>query len=249
MAENKKDGQAAAKSEVEKALIQALEDDMGEIPEVSITVDELKALESADRKKRRKRAVRYVSVAAIAAIVCAAVVYVAWPETAVPVDADKNTEQRVETGDGEIVINEGDGVGESGMTEIEETSWDNVEKIRESVPLLGIPQYVPTKYMFNKLRVEIYETNGEYAQYIYINTGRKLYISQRIYSKDSNMAKTSVLQGENRIVSTKRGDVYITSEDNDSLIGINYNENGYVEVKGNIEEKELIKIIEQISMP
>lgn len=248
MAEKNKDERTTARSAVENALVKALSDDMGEIPEVSITVEELKALDAADKKKRRKRAARCASVAAVAVIVCAAVVYMAWPETVVPVDADKNTEQRVETGDGEIVINEGDGIGESGIVEIDETDWDKVKSYRKQFPKLGIPMYIPTGFTFERLHIETYDADGFYFQYVYINDTQRIYISQREYKGAGNNA-TGFLKGEGKAMETKVGTAYIVSEDENSLICIKLNDNGYLEIKGAIAEKEIVKILEQIDMP
>ncbi|MCQ4638321.1 DUF4367 domain-containing protein [Anaerovorax odorimutans] len=247
MAENRKGGQATARNKVEKALIQALEEDMGEIPEASITVDELKALESADKKKRKKRTVRYVSVAAIAVIVCAAVVYVAWPETAVPVDADKNTEQRVETGDGEIVINEGDGVGEIGITEYNETNWDAVRSYQEKFPGLGIPQYIPEEYNFNNLNIEKYSKEEFYACFTYEKGKEPLLIEQRTYREDA--AKTSFITEGAQTIKTKLGTAYAMPQEGGSTFIIINLKTGDLSVKGTLDTKELIKILDNVEMP
>ena len=45
-------------------LAQAVAEELGEIPEVSITIEELKALERADRKKRNRKKVKLVGVVA-----------------------------------------------------------------------------------------------------------------------------------------------------------------------------------------
>ena len=61
-------------------LREGLEQEIGEIPEVSINIDELKQLEAADRKTRKIKRLRTISVAAAAVIVCAAIIYtvLAW---------------------------------------------------------------------------------------------------------------------------------------------------------------------------
>ncbi len=85
-------------------LREGLEQEIGEIPEVSINIDELKQLEAADRKTRKIKRLRTISVAAAAVIVCAAIIYTVLPESVVPVDADKNTKQKVEEKDGVVII-------------------------------------------------------------------------------------------------------------------------------------------------
>ena len=131
-------------------LREGLEQEIGEIPEVSINIDELKQLEAADRKTRKIKRLRTISVAAAAVIVCAAIIYTVLPESVVPVDADKNTKQKVEEKDGVVIINEGDGIGEIGAMTWSETNWKKVDEIKELVPDILTVSYthltLPTSY-------------------------------------------------------------------------------------------------------
>lgn len=246
MAEKKKDERTTARTEVEKALVKALSDDMGEIPEVSITVEELKQLAAADKKKRKKRAAKYASVAAVAVIVCAAVVFMAWPETVVPVDADKNTEQRVETGDGEIVINEGDGIGESGITEITETDWEKVKKCKSFVHQLIIPGFIPGEYAFQKLKIEKYNHDGFWAQYAYKKNDDQLFIEQREYNEKG--ANTGGIENVTETITSKLGKVYLSTEEKKIIASV-YTDKGIIRIKGDINRDEALKIIEELEMP
>lgn len=248
MAEKNKDERTTARSAVENALVKALSDDMGEIPEVSITVEELKALDAADKKKRRKRAARCASVAAVAVIVCAAVVYMAWPETVVPVDADKNTEQRVETGDGVVIINEGEAEGE-GIVTYSEKSWKNVKKLRKIFKKLAIPEYVPEGYNFVDLSIEQYsEIGGFKATYKYWKSGENLLIEQRQYEGSGENAP--ILTGKERELHVKQNTVYILDdEDNSSTMATLYTNQTSIKVIGNLSDDDIIKLIEEIDMP
>ena len=246
MAEKKKDERTTARTEVEKALVKALSADMGEIPEVSITVEELKQLAAADKKKRKKRAMKYASVAAVAVIVWATVVFMAWPETVVPVDADKNTEQRVETGDGEIVINEGDGIGESGITEITETDWEKVSQYRKDFPALMNPTYIPEKYKFKILNIEKYSKDEFYACYTYEKEKKKLLIEQRIYRGDAT--RSSFLTEGTQTTKSKIGTAYIIPKEEDTTLVIVNLKNGDVSVKGELDIDELIQILDNIEI-
>lgn len=247
MAEKNKDERTTARSAVENALVKALSDDMGEIPEVSITVEELKALDAADKKKRRKRAARCASVAAVAVIVCAAVVYMAWPETVVPVDADKNTEQRVETGDGEIVINEGDGIGESGIVEITETDWEKVSRYRKDFPALAIPGYINEQYKFKILNIEKYSKDEFYACYTYEKKNKKLLIEQRTYRDDATRA--SFLTEGTKTTEVKLGTAYILPKEEKKTLIIVQIKNGDISVTGELDTEELIQILDNVEMP
>ncbi|MCI7303264.1 MAG: hypothetical protein SOR93_04380 [Clostridiales Family XIII bacterium] len=247
MAEKNKDERTTARSAVENALVKALSDDMGEIPEVSITVEELKALDAADKKKRRKRAARCASVAAVAVIVCAAVVYMAWPETVVPVDADKNTEQRVETGDGEIVINEGDGIGESGIVEIDEDNWLNIESYREDVPQLAIPNYIPKEYKFQKLHIELYENNGFSAEYTFLYGKKQLFFKQRHYV-DGEM-KTTYLKGDAEVIQKDNEEYYLLKEQGEPPMMMKADNLNWLTLVGDLETNTLIEIFNKVAIP
>ena len=247
MAEKKKDERTTARTEVEKALVKALSDDMGEIPEVSITVEELKQLAAADKKKRKKRAAKYASVAAVAVIVCAAVVFMAWPETVVPVDADKNTEQRVETGDGEIVINEGEIQGDSGIVEIDEFDWKHIKDHRKDAPKLGLPQYIPDGYDFKSLHIEIYKEDGFNAEYKFNKGDEELFIKQREYNR--NDVKTVLLEGEVEEITTKQGKVYILKDNQEATTIIKQIGTSDLTIIGNLDTDDLIKIVNKIAMP
>ena len=52
-----------------------------------------------------------------------------------------------------VIINEGDVEGDSGEVSITETDWDKIEDLKEYVPNLYIPGYVPEGYEFEKATV------------------------------------------------------------------------------------------------
>lgn len=243
MTERRKEEKSAAQVQVEETLKAALEKEMGEIPKVSITPDELRALETEKRRKGKRRIAKVVSVAAIAVIVCAAAVYVAWPKTAVPVDADKNVEQNIDSGDGKIIINEGEGVGEVGITEITETDWDKVPEQRENFPELAIPEFVPKGYEFQELTIEKYEADGFWAQYVYKKSDELLYFEQREYAEKG--INTGGIENTIDTILTSRGDVYITESDQGNKLASLYTAKGTIRINGNIKDDEIVKIIEK----
>ncbi|MCI9596490.1 MAG: hypothetical protein HFE75_04165 [Firmicutes bacterium] len=236
----------AAEARVSKMLAEALAEDLGDIPKVSITVEELKALERADRRKRRKRKLRYFSMTAAAVLICVVALYALWPETAVPVSADKNTEHRVEEKDGMVVINEGDVEGGSGLTEITETDWDKVEKQQNQIPELGRPGYVPNGYEFEHLHIEKYQKEDILAEYFYSNGKEELRIVQRIQS--TTETKTGIIEGDIERLSTKKGDIYAVQEDG-QWVATKYLNNGYIKIVGKLEKKQTVDILKKYVMP
>lgn len=244
---NKKKEEKKPETRVKEALAAALSEDLGEIPPVSITVEELKRLEQEDRKKRRLRNTKFVSAAAIAVIVCAAGVYMVWPQTAVPVDADKNTQQKVEEGDGVVVINEGDSEGEGSVT-LTETNWDKVADLRDEFPQLIIPSYVPEGYTFSQLAIEKYVDMGYKAIYSYENKEHELRIEENAYEGHGENA--SILTGKERKIDTVIGNAYVLNEEKGHPLVVSIFKNRKnLSIVGYINDEEYKKIIRGIDMP
>lgn len=236
----------AAEARMAEMLSAALAEELGDMPKVSITVEELEALERADRQQRRKRRLRYFSMAAAVFFICVVALYALWPETAVPVSADKNTEQRVEEGNGVVVINEGDVEGESGMFEITETDWNKIKKQKRQIPELGEPGYIPGNYGFDYLHIEQYSKEDVLAEYLYSNGEEELRIVQRIQSDGET--KTGIIEGDIETIITEKGDIYITQEGR-RWVATQYLNNGYIKVVGNLEKGQTIDILKKYVMP
>lgn len=224
-------------------LREGLEQEIGEIPEVSINIDELKQLEAADRKTRKIKRLRTISVAAAAVIVCAAIIYTVLPESVVPVDADKNTKQKVEEKDGMVIINEGDVEGDSGEVSITETDWDKIEDLKEYVPNLYIPGYVPEGYEFEKATVEKYSEDMYRCEYFFKNSKNSISILQT--SRKQSGSNTMFIDKFDKKIDSNLGIIYIDNHQN-RVSGILYNNNDRISILGDISENELIKIYEYL---
>lgn len=245
---NNKEAKVNLENQTATVLAQAVAEEMGEIPEVSITIEELKALERADRKKRNRKKAKIVGVAAALLIVCGVAAYAAWAdELAVPVDADKNTEQSVQEENGNVIINENGAEGE-GTTTYTETNWDKVADMREKFPDLMIPTYVPDGYEFVELEIEQRIDVGYEAIYKYRKENLKLQIGEKTYDERGEQA--SILEGAKQQIKTKKGQCYIWSgKNNDALVAKVYSTNEKFSVSGTIDENECIKIIDEIDKP
>ena len=226
-------------------LREGLEQEIGEIPEVSINIDELKQLEAADRKTRKVKRLRTISVAAAAVIVCAAIIYTVLPESVVPVDADKNTKQKVEEKDGVVIINEGDVEGDSGEVSITETDWDKIEDLKEYVPNLYIPGYVPEGYEFEKATVVRYSEEAYESEFVFVNNKAKsISIRQTMQTGTGN--KTNFISQSDKMLKCKLGTIYINNHQK-SIIGIVVTENERLYISGDITERDLYRIYEQLN--
>lgn len=223
-------------------LREGLEQEIGEIPEVSINIDELKQLEAADRKTRKVKRLRTISVAAAAVIVCAAIIYTVLPESVVPVDADKNTKQKVEEKDGMVIINEGDVEGDSGEVSITETDWDKIEDLKEYVPNLYIPGYVPEGYEFEKATVEKYSDDMYKIEFTFIDN-KKSYLSMIQASQVESGNKTLFLKESDEIYESRWGTVYISNHQK-GISGMLIKDNDKISIFGDISEVDLKNIYE-----
>ena len=225
-------------------LREGLEQEIGEIPEVSINIDELKQLEAADRKTRKIKRLRTISAAAAAVIVCAAIIYTVLPESVVPVDADKNTKQKVEEKDGVVIINEGDVEGDSGEVSITETDWDKIEDLKEYVPNLYIPGYVPEGYEFEKATVKRYSEEIYKCEYLFKNHGKKISIVQA--SQREEGSNTFFLDEYDKKVDCNLGTVYIDNHQN-SISAYFFNKEMQIYIVGELSENILIEICNQLT--
>lgn len=224
-------------------LREGLEQEIGEIPEVSINIDELKQLEAADRKTRKIKRLRTISVAAAAVIVCAAIIYTVLPESVVPVDADKNTKQKVEEKDGVVIINEGDVEGDSGEVSITETDWDKIEDLKEYVPNLYIPGYVPEGYEFEKATVVRYSEEAYNCEYLFRNNDKSVSITQ--ISQKTSGSNTMFVNEYDTKYDCNLGTIYIKNHQK-QISGYLITENQKIFIFGDISEAELIKMYDSM---
>lgn len=237
----------AAEARMAEMLSAALAEELGDMPKVSITVEELEALERADRQQRRKRRLRYFSMAAAVFFICVVALYALWPETAVPVSADKNTEQRVEEGNGVVVINEGDVEG-SGQTSLREESWDEVLKYKDSLPELYIPGYVPKGYEFSYSELNEYSGSEYDIVYVYRKGNDDLSIKYKYF--DTNSDKIGAIDDKDvDVENTNIGKVYISADQSGSLMSTMYLEEGALVIRGSVKKAEVIRIINKMQSP
>ena len=223
-------------------LREGLEQEIGEIPEVSINIDELKQLEAADRKTRKIKRLRTISAAAAAVVVCAAIIYTVLPESVVPVDADKNTKQKVEEKDGVVIINEGDVEGDSGEVSITETDWDKIEDLKEYVPNLYIPGYVPEGYEFEKATVVRYSEEAYESEFTFKNDNKRSVSIMQI-GQESSGNKTIFADDYDKKFDCKWGNIYVNNHQK-GIAGTLIIGKDQLYIFGEISENILIEIYE-----
>lgn len=226
-------------------LREGLEQEIGEIPEVSINIDELKQLEAADRKTRKVKRLRTIGVAAAAVIVCAAIIYTVLPESVVPVDADKNTKQKVEEKDGVVIINEGDGIGEIGAMTWSETNWKKVDEIKELVPDILIPQYVPENYEFIVVTLEKFSEGYETYECIYKFKLNNDELNITIVNVEDSGVNSGFIDETTKRANCRWGTIYL-SENKNGLTGTLFLEKTRISIFGEISQSEMRKIFNEL---
>lgn len=245
---NNKEAKVNLENQTATVLAQAVAEELGEIPEVSITIEELKALERADRKKRNRKKVKVVGIAAALLLVCGVAAYAALPDNLItPVDADKNTSQSVQEESGSVVINENGAEGK-GIVTYKETNWEKVADLRSKFSDLIIPRYVPEGYEFVELEIEQYIGKGYRTNYTYQKEDKGLVIEENTYQEQGESAP--ILAGTEKRIKTKKGEGYIIKEiNNKAITAIIYLGGKSISVKGPISDEEFVEVINQIDMP
>lgn len=191
--------QTRGAEEIESRLLrEALEEEMGDIPELSITVEELKALDLEKRvRSRRKRA--KILCAAAAVILCLSAVLAIWPRNAAPADAAGDFKQRAEESGGAVVINDGKVEGSSGLKELCETDWNAVPEIKKQYPRLCIPEYIPAQYQFESLSIEAYSSDIYEYKYQFKGTGGEEMLIMQV-SAGEKEASTSFIENYDKSI-------------------------------------------------
>lgn len=242
MAEKKKEERTETEKRLGKLISKAISEEMGDIPKVTITVERLEELARIKRRAQRRKTLKLLSIAAIAVIVCAGVVYTVWPETAVPVDADKNTEQKVEENDGGVVINEGDGNGKMGIVSAVESDWSRVPSYKNTVSGLLIPGYIPEGYRFVKLSIEKFEDGIYECEYLFQDNDKaSLFLVQTSQASKGN--STDYMKKYDHVEKSIYGNVYVIAHE-ERISGTIIKDHERIFISGRIPKKELIKIFD-----
>lgn len=245
---NNKEAKVNLENQTATVLAQAVAEELGEIPEVSITIEELKALERADRKKRNRKKVKVVGIAAALLLVCGVAAYAALPDNLItPVDADKNTSQSVQEESGSVVINENGAEGKAATT-YTETDWDKAIDMRKQFPDLIIPTYVPEGYEFIQLEIEQHINIECKMTYKYGKGDSELWIEEQIYVEQGE--KSPILAGTERQIKTNKGTAYVINEKNGiAIVATIYRGGKCISIKGNVSDSDCTQIINGIDMP
>lgn len=218
-------------------LMKRLEENPPEIP----TYEEFSAMVDKSLAERCRRRKRIAGIAAGFVVVLLAGILACTNLTA-DVDADKNPKEEIITEDGVIIEDGGWGSsdGEDNVWVIEE--WEYVEDVKDTIPELLIPKYIPDGYEFDKLTIITVETGGITCEYLFTNYMEEcleieiFVLNEGEVSSDINNAEISL--------ETSKGDLYI--HENENKATIQTDDGSIVTIWSTLPNDIIIKIIEQL---
>lgn len=209
------------------------------LPEFSATPEEMLAKIKAKEKASKKRCLGYIVVAAVLILAFVAI-GMKCSDTFLTVDADKNGKEEIVTDDGVII--EDEGWGSSSEDGIVITDWDEIPIAKSHVEKLLMPEYVPEGYEFKELKVENIE-GGYVCTYLYL--GKDMNFEVREHLNYENLQSVEINDVKHTVISEK-GKVYFKLYDDNKIATIYLDDGITVEVDSNLDEKEIIKIIENM---
>lgn len=200
------------------------------------TLEEFKLMVYKDREKRRKK-----RNAAVAGIVVALMAGFFAFDTLVPeVGADKNPKEEIITEDGVIIEDGGYGSsdGEDNIWIIED--WKDIKDVKEIIPQILMPEYVPENYVFEKLIAKRIVENDFTCEYVFYDNGGNVLEIEILFTHggESAMDVRDVIKK----IETNNGDIYVLNGEKKTAT-MQLDDGTNLIIWGDISEKELIKVI------
>jgi len=193
-------------------------------------------------KEKAKRCKKYTAIAAcfVAALV---VGFFAFDMMADDVGADKNPKETIQTEDGVIIEDGGWGSTEGKDAKYVIEEWEYIEDAKTLVPNLPIPQYIPEKYIFNRLEIELMTTGGARSSYLFLDSnGNSLEIE--IFDHICNSTSFEI-SNVFKLVETKYGTLYFQNDENKATI--QNDDDLLISVWSILSEKEIVEIVEGLN--
>jgi len=202
------------------------------------TFEEFKEMVEKEKSKRRKK---YTAIAAcfVAALV---VGFFAFDYMACDVGADKNPKEIIQTEDGVIIEDGGWGssVGEENVWIVKERG--QIEDVKQIFPQLLVPQYIPSRYTFSELKIEVLVESDIVYEYQYVDKNNAA-LEIEILSIAGGTGVTEI-NDANRMLNSSNGNIYVQGGEADKRATIEFNGGPVAFIWGSITDSELIKVIE-----
>lgn len=228
-------------SNLEKSVAQkikyAIEQELGEMEEVSITPQELRALLSQDNKRKMRQ---YIKRAGSAAAILLVLFSVAW---FFPVKASKNIQEVIISQGGKDWITNGEQQEQVQTEEIFISRMDEVKKYQKEYPILIDPANVIDHFVFENLKLLILDGKLDEAVYTFCNKKNEtLSVMQKIDAKiKRNTAGISF--DDKKIINARP--VYI-SKDGDRTTATYATKKYTIVISGTIKTKALLELVRNL---
>lgn len=228
---------------VSELIAQAIQDDMNDMEPVSITREELHALERADRLKKRKKRLKYIGVAAAIVLVFAAIIHTAWSDVFQPVNADKDNKQVAKQKD-DVLIIENEGQDADVISEPETfENWNEVKKYEKKHSELYLPAQKVRGYSFLKMSVEADENDEKTYEYTFKNKNKQ---SFHITQLSGNIDEQALLVGfSKKPISVGNKAVYF-KENQKELVALFVINGSTITLSGELNKDQIMEIISEL---
>lgn len=209
----------------------------------TLTPEELKAAVEKSRRAGRLRMLRRLTAVAALLVIAVAGAFFAFENFTTNVDADKNAKEEIVTEDG-VVIEDG-GWGSDSEQSWEITDWDEVATMKNVLPKMVIPNYIPSEYIFQNLKIEEIG-NSVMIDYLFKDENKNELVIQQ-YIQEENLEVTQIYNYDKEITS-KIGTVYIGRESKINNAIIPLDDGNVIYIWTIFDDSEIIKIINGIEV-
>lgn len=209
----------------------------------TLTPEELRSAVDKERRAGRRRMLRRLTAAAALLMLVMAATVFAFENFTTDVDADKNAKEEIVTEDG-VVIEDG-GWGSDSEQSWEITDWDEVATMKEVIPMMAIPNYIPKGYIFQNLTMEE-SGNAIMISYLFKNEEEhELTIQQ--YIQEENLEVTQIYDYD-REISSEVGTIYIfeSPEINNAIILLD--DGNVIYLWTTLDDLEITKLVESMGL-
>lgn len=230
-------GDPCERKSLQEIVKDATWQELSQYPDDTVSAAEIKAMLDNRASRRRSRRIRGFGAAALFVLVIAAALF-AYNTIAEDVEADKNAPEEIVTEDG-VVIEDG-GWGSSSEDMLVINDWDEVLLLKEDIDILLVPYYVPDGFVFSEFRIEFLENDNFSCIFLFCGEESILEIHETAFSYG---ATSFNINGNSNKLKCSKGDIYVKGEGKNRNAIIQMNNSVIVQVWGDLNDDEFIKII------
>lgn len=233
-------GDPCERKSLQELVKDATWQELSQYPNDTVSAAEIKTMLDKRASLRRSRRIRGFGAAALFVLVIAAALF-AYNTIAEDVEADKNAPEEIVTEDG-VVIEDG-GWGSSSEDNIIIDDWDDIIIAKQHVEKLLIPEYIPEGYSFESLTIEEVESTTTTCIFRFLNKEKTDSLEIHEYISINELGSTEVNETHEYIL-YNNGKIYLSKMDDIKIATIQMNDGVSIFLRGNINNKDIRKIVE-----